>query len=119
MDKYCPVDCAHTYGEWTYCSKDCGGGYQARKPIVTTEAAYGGKECPGQEQKSCNEYPCAIECIVSDWQGWSECSEYCGEGVQHNSRTILQEPAYGGEDCPYLTSERNCKTKECPVDCQV
>jgi hypothetical protein len=115
--RYCPVDCKYTHGAWSACSVECGGGYQTRRPAVTTQVAYGGEECPGEEQKACNEKPCALDCVVSDWGGWSDCNEPCGPGVQYNRRGIAQKPAYGGQACPPLAAERACKVKECAVDC--
>ena len=75
--KDCPVDCAHKWSQWSQCSKTCGGGYSQRKPLVSTKAAYGGKKCPGQQQKACNTDYCPVDCYVSLWQGWSPCDKVC------------------------------------------
>ena len=55
------VDCAwNDYGEWTSCSKTCGGGQQSRTRTIKTEADYGGTECIGSatDVKGCNNQDC-------------------------------------------------------------
>ena len=57
----CPIDCQWgPYGEWTNCTKSCGGGEKTRSRSVETPEANGGKECPGNEAdtSSCNEHSC-------------------------------------------------------------
>ncbi len=49
-----------------------------------------------------------IDCKVSEWSQWSECSGPCGAGEQTRSRTILTVPANGGQECPELTESRGC-----------
>ena len=55
------VDCAwNDYGEWTSCSKSCGGGQQSRTRTIKIEANNGGKECIGSatDVKECNNQDC-------------------------------------------------------------
>ena len=55
------VDCAwNDYGEWTSCSKTCGGGQQSRTRAIKIEADGGGKECIGSatDVKECNNQDC-------------------------------------------------------------
>jgi hypothetical protein len=97
---------------------ECGGGYQTRKPSITVHAQYEGKECPKEEDRTCNTEYCKVECIVSPYGSWSSCSEQCGDGVMYRERSIVQKAAYGGEACPNLSEESNCKNSDCPVDCE-
>ena len=56
-----PIDCKWgEYGNWTQCSKTCGGGNQIRTRVVATQARNGGKQCDGAntDLKLCNEFPC-------------------------------------------------------------
>ena len=41
-----------------------------------------------------------VDCQVSDWSAWSECSHFCGGGVRTRTRTILVQPSNGGAACP-------------------
>ena len=56
-----PVDCKWgPYGEWSSCSKTCGGGEKSRTRLVSQLASNGGKACEGEatETTSCNEAAC-------------------------------------------------------------
>jgi len=44
----CPIDCQWgPFGEWTTCTKSCGGGEKTRSRSKETSAENGGKECLG------------------------------------------------------------------------
>lgn len=49
-----------------------------------------------------------IDCIVSDWSEWSECTKPCGLGEKKRQRQILNEPKKDGKPCPSLTEIRWC-----------
>ena len=51
----CASACKWTWGEWTACNKQCGGGVQMRIAKITHREGY----CPGAEQRVCNAEPCA------------------------------------------------------------
>lgn len=55
-----PVDCAVSeWGEWSYCSKDCGGGKRNRYRHVTVAPENGGAACPSlSDSEACNTEPC-------------------------------------------------------------
>jgi len=58
--------------------------------------------------------PEAVDCQVSDWSGWSACSERCGRGWMTKTREILAQPVNGGRDCPRkLTKRKKCRGYEC------
>ena len=57
----CQVDCKWgSYGEWSSCSKTCGGGEEYRTRQVATPASNGGKDCEGDttETMTCNDVAC-------------------------------------------------------------
>lgn len=110
----CPVDCeVSEWGPWTSCSEECGGGIQERTRTVTEPARYGGACFPLEEEKACNEDPCPVDCEVSDWSAWSECSETCGGGLKTHTRTVTQPELHGGAVCPVLDESVVCNDHIC------
>ena len=102
------------------CSKACGGGEQSQTRTVVTPAAYGGKACPVLSQsQQCNSQPCPVDCVVSDWSAFGECSTRCGGGVQTRKRTVVTPAANRGAACPALEESQACNVQPCPVDCGV
>eukprot|EP01012_Entosiphon_sulcatum_P049575 TRINITY_DN6820_c0_g1_i6.p1 TRINITY_DN6820_c0_g1~~TRINITY_DN6820_c0_g1_i6.p1 ORF type:complete len:7637 (+),score=112.47 TRINITY_DN6820_c0_g1_i6:5459-28369(+) len=119
----CPVDCVLSeWSTWGMCSAECNGGTQKRVRTVTTQAAFNGTACSVHlvEQRPCNEHPCPINCVLSDWSGWSDCSQACGGGLQTNVRFVITPAANGGKQCPEdVVQQRHCNQQACPVNCQV
>jgi hypothetical protein len=58
----CPIDCEYEFGHWGDCDKTCGGGYKRRSPIVSVNAAFGGKACPPNQKQYCQTDYCAVDC---------------------------------------------------------
>jgi len=115
--KECPRHCAvGGWGAWGTCSKSCGPGEQTRTRSITQNAAYHGNACPNlSEKKACKVKECPINCEVSDWSEFTECSEECGGGVQQRIKTITK-PAQHGGSCPApasLIEEQECNTQKC------
>ena len=54
-----------------------------------------------------------VDCVVSSWTAWSECSAACGGGEQTRWREILVQPAYGGAECPALSEAQTCNEQAC------
>ena len=53
------VNCEFTWGEWSPCSKPCGGeGQQNRSPKISQQAQNGGNACPSPQTRACNTAPC-------------------------------------------------------------
>jgi len=115
QDKPCPIDCVVSdYSDWGSCSKDCGPGTKTSTRTVTTAAKYGGKACPVlSKTASCQDKPCATDCEVSAFSGWSECSKDCGPGTQTSTRTVTSAPQNGGKACPSLSQSQSCNKKKC------
>ena len=53
------------------------------------------------EEETCL-IPCPVDCIMSDWSPWSDCSTSCETGTQMRYRHIKQIPSDGGRLCPAL-----------------
>ena len=50
-----------------------------------------------------------IDCTVSNWSNWSNCSDNCS-GTQNRTRTIMTRAQNGGTVCPALTETQACNT---------
>ena len=57
--------------------------------------------------------PIPVDCKVSDWGEWSECSVNCGGGIQTRARAVTINPENGGEECPELIEGQDCNTQAC------
>ncbi|KAK3251104.1 hypothetical protein CYMTET_39560 [Cymbomonas tetramitiformis] len=60
-----------------------------------------------------------VNCSVTAWDAWSQCTASCGGGTYSRSRTVVEEAKYGGRSCPSLFQEAECNTQECAVDCKM
>ena len=91
----CPVNCAGGWGDWSVCSRNCGGGVRHRSYEIDVPAAGGGDQSTclfadaAHAEGGCNTEPCgeAVECIGS-WGTWGACDASCGGGVQRRTYTI-------------------------------
>jgi hypothetical protein len=54
-----------------------------------------------------------VDCVVSAWSAWSDCSVACGGGTQIRTREVLVEPAFGGTACPVLEEQQSCNMDAC------
>jgi len=125
--KPCPTDCAmNDWSTWGSCSNPCtcAGcpvGIQKRTRDQRSAAANGGAACPpATDSKNCNSNPCPIDCEMSQWSDYGECSQVCGgSGVHSRFRTVQKPAQFGGVDCPVasLTDVAPCNTQPCPIDC--
>ncbi|KAL2081498.1 hypothetical protein ACEWY4_023351 [Coilia grayii] len=55
---------------------------------------------------------CPVNCILSEWSAWTECSHTCGsQGQVVRTRSVLQAAHEEGRPCPSQLSQ----TKPCPI----
>lgn len=125
------------------CSASCGTGYRTFYRYVVTPASFNGQPCPAlSELRTCNTFPCPIDCTVTQWAGFDNydvyvsvmsvygpvdsratwrgaCSATCGGGTKFFYRQIVTQAQYGGVACPVLTQQIICNTRSCPVNCVV
>lgn len=124
----CPVDCQYSkWSEYGACSVSCNGyGSMTRTRSVTVSASNGGAACGAVEQtKKCNMGPCPVDCSVTEWSAWGQCSKSCSAragvaaGEKTRYRSISRRASFGGNVCPELQETIKCGSVGCPVDCQV
>merc|ERR1711871_1039588 len=106
----------------------CGGGVQTRSRQVFKEANISGKQCPTDEWwnrerhdvRECNDFPCPIDCKLSDWSTWSDCTAQCGGGWESRSKSIIRVAQWGGKECQGLGrfEQRRCNEQRCPMKCE-
>lgn len=66
----------------------------------------------------CDDTPVPVDCLLSEWSEWSDCSVVCGGGVQTRTRSVLREASNGGVPCGELVEYRPCNTQACEDGCQ-
>mmetsp|Transcript_46538 Transcript_46538/g.110678 ORF Transcript_46538/g.110678 Transcript_46538/m.110678 type:complete len:978 (-) Transcript_46538:30-2963(-) len=117
-----PVDCV--VGDWvaTPCSVPCSfgghGGLQNFTREVIRQTSNMGVECPMlRYQKPCNEFECPVDCVLTEWSTWSQCTKECGGGVQTRTRATAQQPENGGMACNVAQETQPCNTGSCDADC--
>lgn len=112
-----------SWSDWSECTAECNGGHKLRSRQVTTVSSPGGATCPAlSESRECNTEGCvAIDCSLSEWTEFNNCTAKCAGGHQVRSRTIVDEAKHNGVTCGSLTEQRACNTEACPVrvDCAV
>ena len=55
----------------------------------------GGAPCDGDfyETDECEATPCPVDCAVSEWEDYNECSKSCGGGIQVQNREVTTREA--------------------------
>jgi len=97
----------------------CGGWAKMTRAVVIQPDDCGLK-CPTQEKYlRCGQYPCPINCHMSEWSGWSGCTAECEGGLQSHTRAIMAKPKNGGTQCNTVEESRPCNTMSCDRDCRL
>ncbi|XP_069815842.1 SCO-spondin-like [Dendropsophus ebraccatus] len=108
-----------SWSDWSPCSATCVGGHRWRERTCT-ERQPGGAPCgrESREMELCNSIACPVDCALSEWSEWSDCSVSCNGGRSERSRSVLRAAASGGRACPEpLTLHRTCNTHNCTPAC--
>merc|ERR1719189_475637 len=97
----------------------CGGSETMKRDVVVLPDDYGMK-CPDLErEKKCGQRKCPVDCLMSEWSGWSKCTKDCESGVQGKTRDVLTKPKNGGRGCDSVQEERSCNTGSCDRNCML
>jgi hypothetical protein len=104
---------------WTpeECTKQCAGGTQKITRSILTHAAGGAKCLPLAAERSCNHAPCPVNCVLSEWSGYSKCSAKCGGGLQGRVRDVKVAMQHGGKPCGETGESIACNIAACEKDC--
>ncbi|XP_066464457.1 papilin isoform X2 [Eleutherodactylus coqui] len=98
-----------SYGSWTECSAECGGGYQSRLVFCTIDnEAYPDHMCARKSSlssnRTCNTQPCPR---TKSWKlgEWGPCSATCGGGTQTRSVYCV---TYEGRASQHAVTDAEC-----------
>uniref|UniRef100_A0A671LXR3 Complement component 6 n=1 Tax=Sinocyclocheilus anshuiensis TaxID=1608454 RepID=A0A671LXR3_9TELE len=96
---------------WSYYTKTCNSGTQTRTRAVRYDEHW-------NKNNSCNVEACTINCQLTEFGPWSECSPCAKKSVSKAHRSVLKPAQFGGEECsPSLMEERACHpSKECGIE---
>merc|ERR1719262_1665743 len=97
----------------------CGGTEVMKRDIVVLPDQYG-MRCPQLErEKKCGQKKCPVDCLMSQWSGWTKCTKDCESGVQAKTRDVVTKPKNGGRGCDSVQEERPCNTGSCDRNCKL
>uniref|UniRef100_A0A3Q2D029 Complement component 6, duplicate 1 n=1 Tax=Cyprinodon variegatus TaxID=28743 RepID=A0A3Q2D029_CYPVA len=116
----------YPWTSWSICTTTCNYGTQFRSRPPSGDDSYYWKNscqqlCAKFESRACNEQACPINCVLSEFTQWSDCSPCARK--QFRTRSVVRPSQFGGSECSVeLTEERPCyPSKECQlpsVDCR-
>lgn len=117
----CTSDYTWLIGDWSTCSKTCGGGVQTRSIVCKYKDGTTATDSNCPTPKPTSEQPCNSETCVKtySWKttDWSSCSKTCGNGTQ--TRIVYCADQTGATaDASLCTgtkppSEQLCNTQPC------
>jgi hypothetical protein len=97
----------------------CGGLETMTRDIVVAPNNYGMVCPPTERAKKCMQKKCEVDCVMSEWSGWSKCSKECESGIKIKTRSIITKAKNGGKGCDTVQEEDSCNTGSCDRDCRL
>jgi len=96
----------------------CGGWQEIKRKVVVAPPDECGLRCPALSRtKKCNQNKCPVDCVMSEWSGWSKCTAECEGGVRGHTRSLITKPRNGGISCNTNSESEPCNTMSCDRDC--
>jgi hypothetical protein len=120
VGKKCTVDCDDACPAVPDATEvyECGGWQEIYRKIVVDPPDECGLRCPALTRtKKCNQKKCPVDCVMSEWSGWSKCTADCEGGVRAQTRSLLTKPKNGGIACNTNEETEACNTMSCDRDC--
>jgi hypothetical protein len=97
---------------------ECGGWQEIYRKVVVDPPDECGLRCPALTRtKKCNQKKCPVDCVMSEWSGWSKCTADCEGGVRSRTRSLVVKPKNGGIACNTAEETEACNTMSCDRDC--
>jgi len=97
---------------------ECGGWQDIYRKVVVDPPDECGLRCPSLTRtKKCNQKKCPVDCVMSEWSGWSKCTADCEGGVRSRTRSLVVKPKNGGIACNTAEETEACNTMSCDRDC--
>jgi len=112
-------DCEVSKWDPEECTKKCAGGDQKLTRSVLTHPNGGTKCLPLAAIRTCNNKPCAVNCKIASWSGWSKCSAECGGGVMQRLREVTRAMRHDGTPCGATSETKACNAQACEKDCEL
>ncbi|KAL7066563.1 thrombospondin type 1 domain-containing protein [Cryptosporidium serpentis] len=86
------------WSTWSECSTSCQGGTSTRTRTLINNIT----DCMNMtlQSVSCNNIPCPINCILSEWSSWTLCPNNSCSETKSRYRVTVTESQYGGNPCP-------------------
>jgi hypothetical protein len=124
----CPQPClVSVWSTWGTCTAYCAGGTQTRTRTIEQYAIGDGDSCPPlSAERACNTHDCppcddngddAVDCQLSSWTEWTQCTVTCGGGTQQHTRNVVVQQRCQGAGCDTLSETRACSTQPCEIPC--
>uniref|UniRef100_A0A669CJW5 Complement component 6, duplicate 1 n=1 Tax=Oreochromis niloticus TaxID=8128 RepID=A0A669CJW5_ORENI len=110
----------YSWSSWSACSSTCNHGTQNRVRQFQHDEYFWKSSCfqlcQQYDSRACNQHACPINCLLTDFGPWSDCSP-CAK-KQFRTRSVQRPAQFGGSDCsPELTEERQCyPSTECRIE---
>eukprot|EP01054_Gregarina_sp_Poly1_P007313 Gregarina_sp_Poly_1__7312@NODE_401_length_8884_cov_129_699331_g327_i0_p1_GENE_NODE_401_length_8884_cov_129_699331_g327_i0NODE_401_length_8884_cov_129_699331_g327_i0_p1_ORF_typecomplete_len2342_score300_69TSP_1/PF00090_19/0_00028TSP_1/PF00090_19/6_5e13TSP_1/PF00090_19/3e07TSP_1/PF00090_19/6_6e07TSP_1/PF00090_19/9_3e11TSP_1/PF00090_19/6_7e10TSP_1/PF00090_19/1_8e04TSP_1/PF00090_19/1_8e04Notch/PF00066_17/1_6e03Notch/PF00066_17/1_2e03Notch/PF00066_17/8_1e03Notch/PF00066_17/1_2e04Notch/PF00066_17/3_2e len=103
--------------DWSPCNVPCGEGVSTRRrEVLSVPIGLRANDCDDHAQSvSCFQRSCAVDCEVTEWSEFDECSASCGGGEQKRVRDIIVPAANGGTPCPPLWDIQQCNVEPCSI----